>query len=147
MKTKRTNHFVGKPLFIVIFSLISTFSVFASSTLKGKVIDENQRPVECAVVRLINLETLQIVSCGMCSDQGVFNIDHVKQGNYILSVRRLGFEKNKFVNVNVSPTSNRILALSIQLKELAIELPEVKVVSYLLTTRYQSSEFSNILSL
>ncbi len=147
MKTKRTNHFVDKPLFIIIFSLISTFSVFASSTLKGRVIDENQQPVECAVVRLINLKTLQIVSCGMCDNQGAFNIDHVEQGNYILSVRRLGFEKNKFVKVNVNHKTNRTIALSIQLKELAVELPEVKVVSYLLTTRCQSSELSNIISL
>jgi hypothetical protein len=144
MKTKRTNQFIGKCLFIVIFILISTFSVFAASTLRGRVLDENQRPVQYAVVRLINPETLHVVSCGMCDDNGAFTIDHVKQGNYILSVRRVGFEKNKFVKVNVSHKTNRPIALSIELKELAVELPEVEVVSYLLTTRSQLSEVSNI---
>ncbi|MHB9141290.1 MAG: carboxypeptidase regulatory-like domain-containing protein [Paludibacter sp.] len=97
-------------------------SIFAdaSSIIKGRVFDSSKKPLNYATATILNPETMKIVEGDMCDSQGEFIIENVKPGDYILSIRMVGFEKNESKKIHVdslntiTEVENTVLKLSVQ---------------------------------
>ena len=117
---------------MMIFTVLALFCIpglgNASGVIKGRVLDTNNQPVQYATATLINPENNQIVEGDMCDNNGEFIIENVNPGDYILSVRNLGFEKNETTKVIVSDNDQQ-KEIPVQLKESVCQLPELQVVS------------------
>ena len=60
------------------------------TTIKGKVTDEKNQPVEFATAALISPKTQEIVKGEVCNEKGEFTIPKIEKGEYLLSIGRQG---------------------------------------------------------
>ncbi|MTK52957.1 TonB dependent receptor [Paludibacter sp.] len=65
----------------------------ADGTVKGRILDQNHRPVEFATAALINAKTKLPIKGSESNSTGDFVIDKVHEGTYILSVTMVGYKK------------------------------------------------------
>ncbi|MDD4713254.1 MAG: outer membrane beta-barrel protein [Bacteroidales bacterium] len=113
--------------FYALILLLTTISIsaFAQHSIQGKVLDKkNEGGIEMATIRLLNLKDSTLVQGCQTDSRGSFSLSKVKDGNYIIEVRFLGYD-NLYKNVSMS-------GKSIILKNLLIEatdkyLKEVQV--------------------
>ncbi len=83
-------------------------------TVKGTVTDEKNQPVEFATATLISPQTHEIVKGEVCNNKGEFKIEKVTQGDYILTVSMLGYDKlqtEKLVVDGKTPVIERKIVL------------------------------------
>jgi len=93
-------------VFIVslFFSLLTNVSLAFSEpniTIKGRVIDEQNQPVEFATATLINPKSKEIVKGEVCNKKGEYTINKVEPGEYILMVSMVGYEKLETTPIKV----------------------------------------------
>lgn len=98
-----------------------------TGTVKGRVTDVYNQPVEYATATLVNTKTNQIVKGEVCNEKGEFVIEKVNQGEYILSVSMVGYAKNESEKVIIDKRSSTV-EKSIVLKESTQQLSDVVVV-------------------
>lgn len=140
MKTTKTNQ-INRMLVlsaIVLFSI--PFIANASSLIKGRVLDNNYQPIESATATLINPKTNQIVVGDMCDENGEYVIENVEPGDYVLSVRNLGFEKKESIKVVIDSNKSIVEESPILLNESIQELNELQVISKSITTKQPIEE-------
>jgi hypothetical protein len=65
----------------------------ADGTIKGRILDQNRRPVEFATAALINAKTKMPIKGSESNSTGDFVIDKIHDGTYILSVTMVGYKK------------------------------------------------------
>jgi hypothetical protein len=90
MKTKAKNLLI---LISILFNVIFVNAETSVTTLKGKVVDENNQPVEYATAVLINPKTKEIIRADVSNVKGEFVINSIQMGDYVLSVSIFGFQK------------------------------------------------------
>ena len=71
----------------VIASHVMTVTEAISGTVKGKVLDQNNQPVEFATATLVDPETQKIVKGEVSNSKGEFVINKVNKGDYLLIIR------------------------------------------------------------
>ena len=123
---------------IVLFSI--PFFANASSSIKGRVLDNNYHPIESATATLINPETNQIVVGDMCDENGEYVIENVEPGDYVLSVRNVGFEKKELIKVIIDSDKSIVEESTILLNESVQELNELQVISKSITSKQPIEE-------
>ncbi|MDR2234216.1 MAG: TonB-dependent receptor [Tannerella sp.] len=110
-------------VFYVIFILISVSDVFSQGSVTGTVKDaKDGSPVAFATAALLRPDSVAITGA-MTDDEGQFTIDNVAEGNYLLQVSFIGYEKS-YRTVNVPAQSD---AGEIFLNEEANVLTEVVI--------------------
>jgi len=118
---------ISRVLFIAGLLFISN-SIFAdASTIKGHVMNSKKQPLNYATATLMNPSTMEIVEGDMCDNKGEFKIENVKPGEYILSVRMLGYAKDESKKIVVGQDKNSIVVKNIILNQAVQELNEVVV--------------------
>lgn len=125
MKSKALNYFL-----LIVFTINTIFASaeFTTAVVKGKVIDENNQPIEFATATLVNPKTKEIVKGEVCNDKGEFTINKVNRGEYILSVSMLGYNKFETEKVIIDGKS-AIIEKKIILRENSEELKDVEIVA------------------
>jgi hypothetical protein len=115
---------------IILISLLALlaphYSQASKGIIKGKVVDSKNQPVEYATAVLINSSTNEIEKGVVCDEEGSFAIENVNNGEYLLSVRMLGYESNESEKV-VIDTKNQLVDKIIVLNETTQQLKEVVV--------------------
>lgn len=140
MKTTKTNQF-NRVLVISLIVLCSIpFFANATSSIKGRVLDSNYQPIESATATLINPETNQIVVGDMCDENGEYIIENVEPGDYVLSVRNVGFEKKESIKVVIDYDKSIVEESPILLNESIQELNELEVISKSITSKQPIEE-------
>lgn len=93
--------------------LFATLILFISSTkaqdiaLTGKVRDEKTSvALEGASIALFNAADSSLITNSITKKEGVFTIGKVKQGNYYLVVKYIGYQLKKITDVNVATPAN-----------------------------------------
>lgn len=117
-----------KKVLLVFFFSLNILSIYASSTIKGKVIDENtQQPISYATIAIFG-QGKKTPSYGGVSDiNGLFEINTIPSGKYTLQISFIGYHiYNR--NLTVDKDGSNIAIGTIQLKEDAQMLNEVEVV-------------------
>lgn len=61
--------------------------------MKGKVLNSERQTVCDATVNLLDPNTMEIISKGVCNKNGEFVFESINNGEYILSVTKPGFKK------------------------------------------------------
>lgn len=97
-----------------------------TATIKGKVTDEKNQPIVFATATLISPATKEIVKGEVCNDKGEFSIGKVDQGEYILSVSMLGYDRIDIEKVIVDG-KKKIIEQKITLRESSELLNDVVV--------------------
>lgn len=109
------------------FFLLFLFSVstFAQRTVQGKVLDKkDDAAVEAATIRLLNAKDSSLVQGCFTDVKGGFLLNRVKNGNYILEVRFLGYT-NAFQSFTVQ--DKNVLLKNMYLSSSQKNLKEVEV--------------------
>lgn len=99
----------------------------AEGTVKGRILDQNHRPVEFATAALINAKTKLPVKGSQSNNNGEFVIDKVKEGNYTLSVTLLGYKK--FESAQFAMSGRKEIRQDVTLEENTQQLKEATVVA------------------
>ena len=120
--------FLNLFLFIALFtpSIYANTEVF-SGTVKGKVLDENNQPVEFATATLLDPKTKQVIKGEVSNGNGEFIINKVNKGDYILSVSMVGYQRNDQYQI-VLDNKSSLIEKSIILKESTQQLKDVVIV-------------------
>ncbi|MDF9831132.1 TonB-dependent receptor [Parabacteroides sp. PF5-6] len=117
---------MSKTLFTVLLVWSTSFSLFAASGIKGKVIDaSSQAPVEYAHVILYSGD--KVVAEVMTDLEGGFQMTPLTVGEYTLMVRMLGYD---LFTQSVLVENERVKDAGImRLRQLEVGLGEVEVVA------------------
>jgi|ERR1035437_5618261 hypothetical protein len=96
-----------------------SFLLFAegSGVVKGRVMDENNQPVEYATAILKNSKTNEFVTGNVCNNKGEFEIENVKPGEYTLSVSMIGYSKTTTDKVVLNLKPNPVVEKNVVLNE------------------------------
>lgn len=82
-------------LIIIVLSILFNCNLAEANTnqatIKGKVIDQKNQPIEFATATLISPKTKEIIKGEICNAKGEFSMNKVNSGEYILSVSMVGY--------------------------------------------------------
>ena len=84
------------PILITTFSLLMGSFGANAQMATGKVtgtISGSEKPVDAATVRLLNAKDSSVVKLGVTLKTGKFELEKIKEGNYLLSVQAIGYKK------------------------------------------------------
>jgi len=101
----------------------------ANTTIKGRILTDSNQPVEYATATILSTNSMNIVEGDMCNENGDFIIENVEPGEYILSVRQVGFEKNETKKIVIDEKNQMVELNTVILKESNIQLKELEVVA------------------
>ncbi len=133
MKALVNNNYRLIALIVAITLSVGTFYVKASTTINGRILDHNLQPLPYSTATIINPETYEIVNGDMTDENGEFNIQDVKPGVYILSLRMVGFMTNETRTLLVLENTYILHAGNISLSEANIVLNDLDVLPDYLT--------------
>lgn len=117
----------------LVFLCSSSFAN-ASGIIKGHVLDSKKQPLNYATATILDPETMKIVEGDMCDNKGEFIIENVKPGNYILSIRMLGYKKDESKRISINSEKELIEIDNVVLHLATHELAEVVVTAKPKTT-------------
>ena len=123
---------------IVILSFVIPIGIFAQQNreggnrprveITGTIVEhENQEPIEQATVRLLNARDSSFVSGVVSSNNGIFSLKDIRQGEYILNVSFVGL-KTVYKNVQARGQQSTINVGKIELEDNSIALGEAVVI-------------------
>lgn len=136
MKTNKKQSIRILAVTAILFFSASIFAK-ANTTIKGRVLDNFNHPVEYATATIISPETMTIVEGDMCDYNGDFVIENVQPGEYILSVRQVGFDKDETRKIVVSENNEVFEVNTVVLNETNILLDELEVIAKLQNSENQ----------
>ena len=124
MKTIKDSQ--SKRMLLLTGMLFFSFLLFAegSGVIKGRVMDNNNQPVEFATAVLRNLETNKFVTGVVCNYNGEFVIEDVAQGEYTLSTNMIGYKEKEPLKVAIDSLQNRLVEKEVVMNE----IPEKSIV-------------------
>ena len=111
-----------------------SFLLFAegSGVIKGRVMDENNQPVEYATAVLRNSQTNKFVTGAVSNYNGEFVIENVDQGEYVLSTKMFGYKKTETQKIVVDKNQHRVVKKDVVMNE----TPEKSIVVKAKKTTY-----------
>jgi hypothetical protein len=111
------------PFSVICFFFFSTH-INSQSTIGGLVLDANNKPIPFVNVVVTPIDTEKILQFTISDDNGMFNLEMEKEGNYIVSFSALGYKTHKN---SVEIRSGLQTRLTIVLEEKLLELNEVLI--------------------
>lgn len=128
-----------------LFFFLSCF-LFAQENfiIRGKITNNDAKPISFATIQLINTNTKKVISFSISDSQGNYSIKVNNQGNYILEISHVNYSKiSETLQVNESYTTKDVILES---KEKEIE--EVVIISKAITAKedtisYNLNSFTN----
>ncbi|MEA4983868.1 hypothetical protein SDC9_42211 [bioreactor metagenome] len=122
------------PIRIVIAAAVIQAMIFPvhaeieMAIIKGKVVNEQNQPVEYATAVLVSPKTGEVIKGEVCNEKGEFNISKVDKGEYVLSVSMVGYKKHDSEKLIVDG-KRTVIERNIVLNEQAEMLKAVEVVA------------------
>lgn len=119
--------------FLILF-LFSFVASFAQSSIQGKIVDEENQPIEAVVISLINAADKKFIKAALSNDKGLFSLEKIKNGKYQIKITSLGL-KEVIRDLNLTSSTDlgtiQMVAASEELDEVVIktEKPMVQVLA------------------
>lgn len=115
---------------IILIGFLATSFIFKTQAnngiIKGKIVDSKNNPIEYATAALINTKTSEIENGAISNAEGSFIIENVAYGEYLLSVRMLGYDSNESESVKID-SIHVIVSKTIILQESTQQIKEIVV--------------------
>ncbi|MCF8381869.1 MAG: outer membrane beta-barrel protein [Bacteroidales bacterium] len=105
---------------------LNTRAEILPGVIKGRVIDNNNNPIEFATVALVNPLSKLALKGAVCNQKGEYIIEKIENGEYYLSASMMGFEPTE-TEIVVIDLKTRIIEKTIVLKQSVLALEEVTV--------------------
>ncbi len=123
-----------KRLLLVILSLLSIQNYsqqnpngFNFGSITGVVLDfESRHTIEYANIVLLSDKDSALINGTITDANGIFTLSQVRQGNYFLEVRFIGYKSENY-NIKITPDNKFIDLGDIRIKPNALELNDVVV--------------------
>ena len=80
-----------KLIYLLSFSILSTFGYSQNGIMKGQILDEDGQPLEYANVLLLNAVDSSLYKGGLTEGEGKFIFERVDKGSYLVSASMVGF--------------------------------------------------------
>lgn len=115
-------------LYLSLFLCLGLLPVLSAQTLlKGRILDENQKPLPYANVLLLKAQDSTLVKGAVSDDAGLFAIESVAAGQYILSGSMLGYSTffSKAIQINANQADYNFGDLPMQ--SASVKLGEVTI--------------------
>ena len=113
---------------IGLSSLLNTAIAQTSSTIKGKISDNNGKALQSVTVSLLKSTDSSLVKADVTDTNGAFEMVYGKEGKYLLSYVMIGFERT-YSSVFELKSGQNFDAGSITLQPAATKLQDVTVTS------------------
>lgn len=115
-------------LIVAVFTTFA-FSIHASEfvTVKGKVTDTKNQPIEFATAALRHVNSAEIVQGAVCNVSGEYQLDKVKPGEYTVTVSMLGYSKVETEKLRITGKNETTVLKVVVLKEESHQLGEATV--------------------
>jgi iron complex outermembrane receptor protein len=97
-----------------------------SSSVKGKILTENNSSPEAATVTLLTFPDSAIVKATICSKNGYFEFTGVKPGNYLILVHKIGYQRLYTGQYKITGNKSTDLGI-ITIQPLNTQLKEVTI--------------------
>jgi len=88
-----------------------------SVVIKGRVMDENNQPVEYATAVLKNSKTNKFVTGTVCNSKGEYSLENVAPGEYELSTKMIGYEKRDSQKILVNKYQHWVVEKDVVMNE------------------------------
>jgi hypothetical protein len=88
-----------------------------SGVIKGRVVDENNQPVEYATAVLKNSTTNKFVTGAVCNYRGEYVIENVEPGEYVLSTKMIGYGLTKSQKIVVDKKQKKVIEKDVVMNE------------------------------
>src|SRR5262249_125354 len=89
-------------LFFSISFLGFSFKNFNSGIVKGTLTDEKNQPVPFATLMLKSAADSSLYKGELNTENGNFSFENLKEGNYYLEIKTIGYEKFKSEAISIS---------------------------------------------
>lgn len=114
-------------LLIITFLISGYLSAINSVTVKGKITDTNNQPVQFATAQLINPKTNQLIQGKIADINGEFTLNNIVSGEYKLNVSMVGYTQESDSIIQISTKNAKTVEHKITLRELAHKLGTVEI--------------------
>jgi hypothetical protein len=112
-------------IFLLMYLLLSTLAN-AQTTLKGRVLDITKQPLPYSNVLLLQKQDSSLVKGQVANSEGFFEIRNIQEGNYLLSIKMIGYQA-LFANVEIIKYKSVVELNPFELEEDNVVLNEVNV--------------------
>ena len=133
-----------------IVALLLLFTVqFSESQIIGKIVDEQNAPLEYATAALYAKESGTLITGVITNKHGVFKINDIKKGSYYLEASFLGYQIKRIENIiiNAENNTNNLgvikLALGTNLNEVVVSGESKTVINKIDRQVFEASKFKN----
>ncbi len=124
---KQIEHMKKILILAVLFSSVLINSVAqVNGDIKGKIVDSAKNPLMLVSVAAYVNSTL--VAQSETDEKGYFSMKSLPSGNYDLKAYLMGY--NQLVINNVVVNTDKLTFLNLDLKEIAIDIPDIDVIHY-----------------
>ena len=89
-----------------IILLLTSFCMFAQSTISGKVQDESKEFLSFANVVLYENESNKPLKAVIVEDDGTYTFNNVKNGSYIVEASIFGYKTERSIVLNIDAAKN-----------------------------------------
>jgi len=76
--------------FIIIITFFSIHLAYSQSSIKGKIVDEKNQPLEAIVISLINTTNKKFIKAALSNNKGFFSLEKIKNGTYQIKINSFG---------------------------------------------------------
>ncbi len=115
-------------LSLVLFTcLLQVFGQNKTGKVSGIVVDAANKPLSSVSVSLVKATDSALVKVAVSGKDGKYEFEHIAEGDYLVTVSAMGYEKKISSKVTVSSTDNIITVAGLQLTEAAKSLGGVTV--------------------
>ncbi len=97
------------------------------ATIKGQVLDENQRPLEYTTMMLIKAQDSSLVKGSMSGADGRYQFDGIQQGKYLVAASMVGYTKVYSAPVSVTENNTLIELPVLKMEQVSQKLKEVVI--------------------
>jgi len=108
------------------FSLV-LFAQEKNGKISGTITDAAQKPLEAATVQLLKAENKTLIKAAVTNKQGVFEIEKIAPGKYILSISAVAFNAKNTEAIELTTDKMQVQVPAVQLVASSKELSGVTV--------------------
>ncbi|MEP7323250.1 MAG: outer membrane beta-barrel family protein, partial [Saprospiraceae bacterium] len=123
-----------KRIYLTFVSFFSIYLIHAQSNpvsgnISSKVVNEKNLSISGASVMLLSKNDSTLVKMALTNEEGIFEFEGIKQGEYLLTIREIGMETYYSSPISITNQTQQIKAPVIQLHASAVQLNEVVIKS------------------
>jgi hypothetical protein len=117
-----------KTLFLSLLFLLGTIQMLSAQTLlKGRVLDEQQKPLPYANVLLMKAQDSSLVKGAVSDDAGLFAFEAIAEGQYLISGSMIGYARHFSQSIQIKAGQPDFQFGDILMQSASVKLGEVTI--------------------